>query len=203
MIQLNQAKSVFKSLVKVAAFLSFLNLSACNFWDALLGPPCTYCSGSSGSDYESGGYESGGYESGGYDSGYSGRDDRERNPPRYIEEPNPRRDERDARNREKERGARPPTQLQMATANLMTKFSIRPISAKILAEHLLRARTGDMRSIESMGITQKELTAMAKGQNPSARVLIKMAEVLRMDLGEVHILIQEIKTELGLNLGVF
>ena len=181
--------TALRTILKASVLSTFLLLPACKFVDVVIGPPCDFC------------YSGGGGSDGGYDDGSSsdwGRDDdRTPNPPRYRQEPDPRRDERDARNREREREHRPPTHLEMATMTVMKKYSLREDSAEILAQHFLEMRAGNTHSLEELGITQNDIEAMARGQNPSASVLLKMAEVLRMDLGEVHNLIQLMKADLA------
>lgn len=188
----------FKTIFKVLILSSFLMLPACKFIDFILGPPCTNCYSGDGSyDDDFGNI--------GNDVGDSQQDEIEHrdNPPRYDErnDRNGRSDDvardREREARERERRERPPTQVQAAAMTLMGKYTIRAESAEILARHLLLSRTGDTHSIEALGIKKSDINAMIRGENPSASMLLKMAEVLKMELSEVHHLIQQIKTDIA------
>ena len=54
----------------------------------------------------------------------------------------------------------------------------------------------DYASFKKLGLTEKDLQAMALGQNPSPQALYNVASYLNISLGEAHGLIQKIKTDL-------
>lgn len=193
----------FKRIVMISALVSgSLLIQGCNFLDWLIGPPCDSC-------YSGGGYDS---DDSDFDSGSSSSDDRVPNPPRFEPGPtDPGRAEEISNGRDRERENRGRNsvgnttmdykigrhvELMSATQNLVKKYDMKPRAAMILAEHIIKARTGGMHTILELGITKAEINAMVIGENPSANVLKTMARILGMDIVESHELIQKIKSDI-------
>lgn len=56
--------------------------------------------------------------------------------------------------------------------------------------------SSDYSSFKKLGLTEKDLIAMAEGANPSVQGLYNVARYLNISLGEAHGLIQKLKTDL-------
>lgn len=78
------------------------------------------------------------------------------------------------------------------------KYDLSTKQAEILTSELLKVQSGDLSGLRALGFDAQDLIQMTQGQNPSASTLEKLSSALNMELGEAHILIQNIKADVAL-----
>ncbi len=76
------------------------------------------------------------------------------------------------------------------------RFELNSDASFKLAQVYVAVDAGDFSSLETLGFSQKDLEAMAHGQNPTTASLQNVAQYLQISLGEAHGLIQKIKSDL-------
>ncbi len=80
--------------------------------------------------------------------------------------------------------------------NFSHRYQLNVDASTKLAEVYVAAEAGDFSTLEALGFSQRDLTAIADGKNPSVSSLVNVADYLQISLGEAHTLIQKLKADL-------